>query len=243
MDIFRSEYHDALDVWPLRGQLRSLDDLADDFAGVEYGRYRLIVFDAKYRFLTDGQSENDNAAEARFYNRVDQIAEHTGAAIVLIHHSSKGSQSDKRVTDVGAGAGAQSRAADCHIVLREHEESDCVVLAAAVRSFKPVEPIALRWNFPLWHPATDVDAGRLKREPTRNKQRQDALDKEGSDAILAALAVGPATESGLRIKLGFGQPRVKRLLSKLLSEGKISIKKIETNGNNCDEYSIQKDTF
>ena len=61
-----------------------------------------------YRFAIEGVSENDNAAMAGFYNRLDRIAERTKAAIVLIHHSSKGSQSDKRITDVGAGAGSQS---------------------------------------------------------------------------------------------------------------------------------------
>ena len=62
--------------------------------------------------------ENDNAAVAGLYNALDGIADSMGAGFCLIHHSSKGNQSDKAVTDVGSGAGAQSRAADTHLILR-----------------------------------------------------------------------------------------------------------------------------
>src|SRR5690606_13500171 len=107
-------------------------------------------------------------------------------AIVLVHHSSKGSQSEKRVTDVGAGAGAQSRAADCHIVLREHEDDGVFVMDAAVRSFPPVEAVALEWSLPLWR-TTGADTSALKGRKTAQEQRQDERDREGNDAIFKAL--------------------------------------------------------
>ncbi len=44
------------------------------------------------------------------------------------------SQAGKAITDVGAGAGSQSRATDTHLILRPHEEKNCAVLDAAVRS-------------------------------------------------------------------------------------------------------------
>ena len=65
--------------------------------------HSLIAIDAKYRAVGLGATENDNAAETRFFNEVDRVAEQTGSPIALVHHSSKGSQSDKRVTDVRAG--------------------------------------------------------------------------------------------------------------------------------------------
>ena len=45
-----------------------------------------------------------------------------GAAIVLVHHTTKGAQAGKSVTDIGAGGGAQSRAADTHLVARYDEK-------------------------------------------------------------------------------------------------------------------------
>ena len=51
-----------------------------------------------------GADENDNATMAGLYNALDCYADALGAAFVNIHHSSKGDQSGKAVTDVGAGA-------------------------------------------------------------------------------------------------------------------------------------------
>jgi len=77
---------------------------------------------------------------AGLYNLLDSYADALGAAFSLVHHSSKGNHSGKNVTDVGAGAGAQSRAADTHLVLRPHESDSAVVVEAAVRSWAPVSP-------------------------------------------------------------------------------------------------------
>jgi hypothetical protein len=78
-----------------------------------------------------------------------------------MHHSSKGNQSGKSITDVSAGAGSQSRATDTHLVLRPHEEKDVVVLDATVRSWPPIEPRCLRWTFPVWTPDDTLDPADL----------------------------------------------------------------------------------
>lgn len=112
---------------------------------------------------------------------------------MVVHHASKGSQSDKRVTDVGSGAGAQSRATDCHMVLREHEDEGVTVLDAAVRSFAPVEPLALRWSFPIFIPDEFADARKLKGQLSHQEQKQVERDKEACHKIISALMAGPAT--------------------------------------------------
>jgi hypothetical protein len=238
MGIPREHYQDDLEVWSLRGNLRSLDELTVDIMGLQPGDLQLILCDAKYRFAGPAKSENDNATETALYNLLDQWAEHTGAAIGLIHHSTKGSQADKRVTDVGAGAGAQSRAADCHLVLREHEDPDVVVLEAAVRSFAPVEPMALRWVFPLWKPTDDVDPQRLKGKLSSSEQRQAERDKAGIDSVVKALLDGPATARALRARTGFGKARQDNLLNKLMADGHIVANEITIRGNTCHEYKL-----
>ncbi|MGI6417616.1 MAG: hypothetical protein ACOX1P_18335 [Thermoguttaceae bacterium] len=60
-------------------------------------------------------SENDNAAIMSLYNVIDGYAARLNTAWVNVHHASKGDQSGKGTTDVGSGAGAQSRAADTHL--------------------------------------------------------------------------------------------------------------------------------
>lgn len=184
MGIDMDQYGDSIEVWPVRGKGISILDLEPELRKAA-GQFQVIILDAKYRFVVPGKSENDNAAETAFYNTIDGLAETSKAAFVMIHHSSKGSQTEKRVTDVGSGAGAQSRAADCHIVLREHEDPDCVVLDAAVRSFKPVQPMGLRWEFPLWVADDDIDPQQLKGRKTARDEKQTKLDAEADGKILA----------------------------------------------------------
>jgi hypothetical protein len=239
MGIQPATYANDLEVWPLRGNLRSLIQLGDDFAKVEPGRFKVVILDAKYRFAIAGKSENDNAAETLVYNLLDQYAAHTAAAFVLVHHTSKGSQGEKRITDVGSGAGAQSRAADCHLVLREHEQPDVAVLDAAVRSFAPVEPLALKWEFPLWRPDISVDTSKLKGRLNRAEQQQSDRDKEGVDAIVNTLRKdGPGTGRELRRRTAISRERLERLLNILCSQQQVVVTSTTIRGNECDVYSL-----
>ncbi len=167
------EFADRVFIRNLRGGLQDIVSLCPYFRAIESGRFRLIVLDAFYRFLPAGMDENANADMASLYNHIDRYAADLGCAFVLIHHSSKGNQSGKSVTDVGAGAGSQSRATDAHLVLRPHEEPDVVVLDAAVRSWPPHESVCLRWAFPVWDVADDLDPKRLKVESPRRRPRAD----------------------------------------------------------------------
>lgn len=151
-----------IDMVSLRGQLRDLVSLGSLFAKIESGRYKLVIIDAFYRTLPIGTDENDNGAVANLYNRIDHYAGQMQCAFVLIHHTSKGNQAGKAVTDVGAGAGSQSRAADTHLVLRPHEQDGIVVLESAVRSWPPLPAKALHWQWPLFTPTGEVDPTALR---------------------------------------------------------------------------------
>lgn len=223
MGIDPSEYQDQLDVLALRGHGVSIDDLRRYIERIEAGYYRLIVADAWYRFVPPGMNENSNADVMALYNRLDNYAARTKAAWLVVHHSSKGSQGEKSVTDVGAGAGAQSRAADSHLILRPHEEEGAVVLEAAVRSFAPIEPIGLRWEFPLWERAYTLDTEAVQGRKTRGEERQDDRDAKGRQAILDALSQGPMTTRQIRAEAGgMGKQRAERLLDLLETEGRVT---------------------
>jgi hypothetical protein len=165
-------FADRVFVLNLRGQLKDVFSLRPFFESIEPARYRVIILDAFYRFMPRDMDENDNGTMASLYNHLDLYADRLGCCFVLIHHTTKGNQSAKSVTDVGAGAGSQSRATDTHLVLRNHEERGAVVLDAAVRSWAPIDPLVLRWEFPLWVPAPELDPTQLK--PERPKRRTSA---------------------------------------------------------------------
>src|SRR5262249_42302043 len=90
MEIPQGEFLNNVEVWPLRGNLRDIIAIGPQLKRAK--GFKLIVFDAKYRMTPAGSSENANADETRFYNALDTYAETTGAAILNIGHSSKGSQ-------------------------------------------------------------------------------------------------------------------------------------------------------
>jgi len=166
------DYGEQVLVDSVRGKSLDLFALEVYLGGVEPGRYRMVLIDAFYRFLPIGIDENSNADVTNLYNHIDMLADRLHCCFVLVHHTSKGIQSGKFVTDVGSGAGAQSRATDTHLILRQHEDENAVVLDAAVRSFAPSEPLVLRWSFPVWQPAPDLDPGQLAEG--RRKRKSEA---------------------------------------------------------------------
>lgn len=170
MNVGMDEIRERIEVESLRGQLRDIRAMAPYFAEIQPGYFAAVILDAMYKFLPAGTDENDNGAMADVYNHIDAYAERLDCSFIVVHHTTKGNQSAKSVTDVGAGAGSQARAADTHLIMRSHEQPRAVVLEAAARSWPPVEPIALRWEFPVWLPAPDLDPRALRSEkPKRPK--------------------------------------------------------------------------
>ncbi len=167
-----------LSVENQRGRLKTIEDIANHIEELKAEGYKLIIIDAFYRAMPRGVDENDNGAIADVYNMLDRYAEQIGCAFVLIHHTSKGNQSQKSVTDVGSGAGSQSRAADTHVILRRHKELGVVVMESVVRSFASVKPLCLRWNWPLWNPD-----GSLNPDELEGKQEA-RMPKRGTEAAV-----------------------------------------------------------
>lgn len=234
------EIDERIFVDNLRGRLRDIFTLAPYFQALEPGRFRVIVLDAFYRFMPAGGDENDNGTMANIYNAIDAFADRLGCCFVLIHHSTKGSQSAKSVTDVGAGAGAQSRATDTHLVLRPHEDEGVVVLDAAVRSWPPIAPTCLRWKFPVWTVEDGLDPGSLRSEKPGKKKEAANVKAEtpksepwtverfveafisGEPVSLAELRERAAPEPGLSWR------RVSDLLS--IAEGQSLIQRVRLPG-------------
>jgi len=242
------EYRENIDVLALRGRLTDFHGLRRIIAEIERGTYQMIVFDAYYRMIPVGVSKNDNSAVAGIYNILDQYAAMTDAALLLVHHSSKGSQTDKAITDVGAGAGSQSRAADSHLILREHEQENCIVLESAVRSFKPVEPLVLEWNFPLWTPRDNLDPSELKGRKTKGEERQDDRDHRGMTQIVDGLRVwdhetdGISTVNQVASKVAMGREKTRRLIDKLCVSGDVTRSPVSVKGNETNAFTLSTDS-
>lgn len=153
-----------VDIWPVRGKGWDIHSVAAEFRHrrIPKDYYGLVVLDALYRFMPKGGEENSNDTMTTIYNAMDALGERTGAGITLVHHSTKGSQAEKEVHAVGAGGGAQSRAADTHLIFRNHEEPGAVIVEANLRTWKPLEPFVLRWTDAGWQRDDSMDPTALK---------------------------------------------------------------------------------
>lgn len=225
MQIKKSELGDRIHVLNLRGKLLDLPGFLMILKDYKT-HYSAVILDAFYRFIPRDASENDNASMAGLYNMIDNAAEKKSCSFIVIHHTSKGDQGGKNVTDVGAGAGAQSRAADTHLILRRHIEDDAVVLDAVTRSWPPQESKCLRWTFPLWSTDHELDPRLIEDPFSRKKGRQEAVqalkDDEGVMLIYQSIREhGLSSVSMIRKNVKMGKDRCDRLIALSIEKGAI----------------------
>lgn len=213
---------DGLIVCPRRGRNNALDNVSGEIvkAVTDCGA-GLIIVDALYRFWPPGTSENDNAGVTSVYNLLDGIADESGAAVVVVHHSSKGNQAEKSVTDGGSGAGAISRAADTHIFLRQHQDEGRVVVDCVTRSFPQPESFVINRDGNLWTIDTEADPSRLA-----GKSASGASDRLDDDTLLTFMRANhePREVIAARIDaagLRFGGAKLKGRLELLVADGKV----------------------
>lgn len=242
------QWEDRITVVCLRGQTMDLRDIAMELgSGHIAGKFDICIMDAFYRFLPQGIDENSNADICSLYNLLCTAVEQAKLAMILIHHASKGDQSGKGVTDVGSGAGSQSRAADTHLVIRAHEEDSAFVVDAAVRSFPPISPFCMRKTGSLWAideslDPKDLKTSRPKRkqsDPSKPSREEIQREKQEEQRLRVAKAFaffeGGETETKLREKAGmsgatFGPFLMEFLESKRIEKCQVRKGKIDYPG-------------
>jgi hypothetical protein len=232
-----SDYEQYIDIVNLRGRNVDIHQIEMQLAAIAPGYYTLVLLDALYRATPDGTSENDNAAMMRIYNKLDHYASKWDCAIGVIHHSSKGDQSNKSVTDVGSGAGSISRAADTHLVIRPHEQPDLAILEAVTRSFKSPDAVSIRFEWPLWEAVTTAPAIKKPGQSSEEKRAKD--DKEADellDKTISSNAPKFLSESQLVRSTGMGPTRVSRAIGRAMTKETIRAKKVKRSGRRITTY-------
>jgi hypothetical protein len=161
----------------------------------------------------------------------------------------KGNQADKGVTDLGAGGGSQSRAADAHLALRPHAVDGAAVLSGVVRSFPPFEPVAMRWEYPLWKPAPDLDPAELKKAVGQRRAKTEEPKKTKLAPTVEEFAkrfvkAKPQTEASILIAAnaaGLKDSAARKLLRAAVDDGLAHLRK--TGHNAVAKYSTEPPTL
>lgn len=164
------DYRGQMGIVPLREHPTDMEKLCRAIlADVAQGQFRLIIIDSFYKLFGEKQDENSNACVGKMLSDLQAVASRLGIAVVVVHHTSKGNQGGKSVTDTGAGAGAFWRCIDSGLAIRQHEDDGVFVVDGVVRSFKPFDPFCARQDFPLWTLAEDHDPQALRQEKARQR--------------------------------------------------------------------------
>jgi hypothetical protein len=152
-------------LWNLRGYAGDFRILIPKI--ITYARekgFDLIIVDPIYKIYCTGADENSTGEMAELMNGLERIAVQTGAAIGYGSHFSKGNQSAKNAIDRISGSGVYGRDPDALLIFTEHDEPDAFTVEPILRDFAPVESFVVRWQFPLMHPADDLDPAKLKQQ-------------------------------------------------------------------------------
>ena len=225
---------DGLTVFSQRGAEKDMRLLREQLK--EYGgqKFDVVIIDALYKALPQDVDENSNGQITKVYNMVDRYAQEVDAGIILVHHTSKGVQSGKSVTDLGAGAGAQSRACDTHMGIVPHDEDGIVPgifdVRLAVRSFGKIEPFCIRrengisWSVDAsYRPGVKGDACGLLSEKKHKMTREELL--EGVIEIMRE-AGEPLPKTALREeireRIGVSKEKADLAIKHLVNSGVLS---------------------
>jgi hypothetical protein len=150
---------------------------ANDLAGLpEYlgvGTYTVFSLDPIYQLL-GGKGESDPAAVFELLRRLLALGSSLKSAVAVVQHFAKGDQSLKKAQDRLSGSSVWARFPDALMTFTGLKEKDCFGCDITVRSFKPVESFAVRWEFPRFRVDQSLDPEDVK---TLGRPKETSLDQ------------------------------------------------------------------
>jgi len=146
-----------LDVWNLRGRIADLDAVMQQILkAAESGEYLMIILDPIYKLMA-GKSENMAGGVGMLCQKLERIAERTGAVVVYAHHFTKGNQKNKKPIDRLSGSGVFARDADTIMLFTDHNEPNCFTVEMVLRNLPPQESFVVEWQYPVMVEREDLE--------------------------------------------------------------------------------------
>jgi len=155
---------------PLRGQKRSLEDLALHIQAIKDFEPDMVIVDPFYKLGGD-YDENDAGSVGLVLDKMETFSERLDCAFVYAHHFSKGNKAETDHIDRASGSGVFARDPDAILTLTPHEEDFHLVLEATLRNFPTPEKKVIEFSWPNFIHKPDLD-------PTLRKAGQASENKK-----------------------------------------------------------------
>jgi len=191
-----------LTVWTLRGKNMDSHTFADKLIRKIHrtkNNFDMVILDPVYK-IQDGD-ENSAADMNLFCRQLDYIAVNQGAAVVFVHHFSKGTQGQKAAIDRASGSGVLSRDPDAILAMSEVDgEPNTYRIESNLREFPPMAPFDIKFVWPTHVMSLDTVSKPVKGDGTSNRKR-----KISPERVVNAIKVA-----------GFGKPIDRQRIAKFM---------------------------
>lgn len=141
---------------PLRGQKRSLEDLALHIQAIKDFEPDMVIVDPFYK-LGGEYDENDAGSVGLVLDKMETFSERLDCAFVYAHHFSKGNKAETDHIDRASGSGVFARDPDAILTLTPHEEDYHLVLEATLRNFPTPEKKVIEFAWPNFIHKPDLE--------------------------------------------------------------------------------------
>ena len=140
----------------LRGQKRSLEDLALHIQAIKDFEPDMVIVDPFYK-LGGEYDENDAGSVGLVLDKMESFSERLDCAFVYAHHFSKGNKAETDHIDRASGSGVFARDPDAILTLTPHEEDFHLVLEATLRNFPTPEKKVIEFAWPNFIHKPDLE--------------------------------------------------------------------------------------
>lgn len=154
---------DNIDVWNLRGHSSDIALMVPQLIeSMKTDNYGLIIIDPLYKMLGETRDENDAASMGGVFNLLEELAQASGAAVIISHHYAKGNAAVKTPQDRVSGSGVMARDPDALVMLTPHDEDDTYVVEFVLRHHAQPSPFCVKWVFPMMRRQNSADPKDLR---------------------------------------------------------------------------------
>jgi hypothetical protein len=181
---------------------------------IQNGGFEVVIIDPLYKLMYGDENKAQDVKPV--LHAFDRICTETDAAVVYVHHDSKGTPGERSKQDRGAGSNVIQRDMDAAIYLTPHVEEHLVVCGTLLRNYPPQDDFSLvfeagRLQVSNEHPEVMTTQNR-KEQPGDNE----AIELIGNQALKKNEAVELLRENG------FTSRKSRNTLKSLISSGRLA---------------------